>query len=250
MFNVCMSRTIANIRRSNMMILLAEAGGSKQLLAEKGGTAPTYISQILTTDTDKRRNIGESLARKFEEGFLKPKGWMDVDHPEDVGISYDFDEISVDSINAEIDREIDWPGSDYVQVHYGSFKLSAGVVGFAIDYEEEQLKPLYYRKDWLQSEGLKVTSLTARKITGESMCPGLCDGDVVLVDTSKQTPIDGKVFAVNYEGEMVIKRMMRDQGQWWLTSDNPNKTLYPNKLCAGEMCIIIGQIVHKQSTNI
>jgi Predicted transcriptional regulator len=78
--------------------------------------------------------------------------------------------------------------------------------------------------------------------------PGLNNGDTVLIDTSRTQPKDGRVFAINYEGELVIKRLMRDAGNWWLSSDNTDKTRYPNKLCAGDVCLIIGECVHKQST--
>lgn len=142
------------------------------------------------------------------------------------------------------------PGPEFVGVHYGTFKLQAGVVGFAVDYQDEEIAPIFFRADWLASQGLKAKHLTARKISGNSMAPGLNDGDTVLIDTSRTTPKDGAVFAINYEGELVIKRMIRDQGQWWLSSDNPDKTRYPNKLCAGELCLVIGQCVHKQSTMI
>ena len=70
-----------------------------------------------------------------------------------------------------------------------------------------------------------------------------------MVNTEQITPKDGTVFAVNYEGELVIKRLVRDRGEWWLSSDNPDQTRYPRKLC-DENCIIIGEIVHKQSEHI
>jgi len=81
------------------------------------------------------------------------------------------------------------------------------------------------------------------------MEPGLYDGDTVVVNTQSATPKDGTVFAVNYEGEMVIKRLIRDAGQWWLASDNPDQRRYPRKVC-DENSIIIGEIVHKQSERI
>jgi Predicted transcriptional regulator len=108
--------------------------------------------------------------------------------------------------------------------------------------------PWQLRADWLASESLKPESLVACKMTGDSMMPGLNNGDTVLIDTSRTQPKDGRVFAINYEGELVIKRLMRDAGNWWLSSDNTDKTRYPNKLCAGDVCLIIGECVHKQST--
>ncbi len=49
---------------------------------------------------------------------------------------------------------------------------------------------------------------------------------------------------------MLIKRLVRDSGTWWLSSDNPDQRKYPRKECAGEVCILVGKIVHKQSERI
>ena len=78
------------------------------------------------------------------------------------------------------------------------------------------------------------------------MEPGLYHGDTVVVNTADTEPKDGKVFAVNYEGELVVKRLVRDAGQWWLRSDNPDQRRYPPKVC-GEGVFVLGRIVHKQS---
>ncbi len=82
------------------------------------------------------------------------------------------------------------------------------------------------------------------------MEPALYAGDVVVINTADREPKDGQVFAVNYEGEDVVKRMMRDTGEWWLHSDNADQRRYPRKMCRGNECLILGKIVYKQSENI
>ena len=44
----------------------------------------------------------------------------------------------------------------------------------------------------------------------------VANGDTVVINTAQAEPKDGAVFAVNYEGQLVIKRLVRDAGQWWL----------------------------------
>lgn len=56
-------------------------------------------------------------------------------------------------------------------------------------------------------------------------------------------------FGIDYEGELVIKRLVRDEGAWWLSSDNPDQRRYPRKRMTQD-CFVIGQIVHKQSERI
>lgn len=138
---------------------------------------------------------------------------------------------------------------DFPAVRRVTFKLSAGASGFAVDYRDEDGAPIVFRRTWLESRGLNAKKLFAVSVANGSMEPGLYDGDTVVVNTDATTPKDGIVFAVNYEGEMVIKRLVRDAGQWWLSSDNPDARRYPRKLC-DEHCVIIGEVVHKQSERI
>ena len=227
---------MSEIRLLNLQKLEAEYK-TQALLADALETSPAYINHLLTG----QRNMGEKLARKFEGLLKKPTGWFDTI------------QIYQDITTQERPRENQShpPGNDFAPVKYGAFILQAGCIGFSVDYTHEDDKPpLYYRKDWLQSEGLKAESLVACKVKGESMEPGLYEGDTVLIDTSNQEPKDGKVSAINYEGELLIKRMLRDSGQWWLQSDNPDKTRHPNKLCGGNYCMIIGRVVNKSSSRI
>lgn len=82
------------------------------------------------------------------------------------------------------------------------------------------------------------------------MEPSLYEDDVVVLNTADKRPVDGSVFAVNYEGEAVVKRFSRDAGEWWLTSDNPDQRKHHRKVCRGDACIIIGRVVRKESDRI
>ena len=137
--------------------------------------------------------------------------------------------------------------SDYLTVQYVDFKLSAGVTGYLVDYLGESRKPIVFSKEWVKSENLDPNRLFAVKVSGRSMEYSLCDGDLVVINTASTQPIDGRVFAINYEGELVIKRMRREQGQWFISSDNQDKRQYADKLCHDE-CLIIGLVISKQSS--
>lgn len=138
---------------------------------------------------------------------------------------------------------------DYPSIRRVRFKLSAGASGFGIDYASDLGPSIVFQKDWYSSRGLIPEKLFATKVVNGSMEPGLYDGDTVVVNTAQEEPKDGHVFAVNYEGELVIKRLVRDDGQWWLSSDNPDQRRYPRKVCH-EGVRLIGEIVHKQSERI
>lgn len=129
-------------------------------------------------------------------------------------------------------------------------RLSAGIIGFSIDAEEEDGNPIFFRKDWLAARGYKAEKLIAIHVKGDSMEPNLHGGDIVVINTADTTPRDGDVFAVNYEGEDVVKRLVRDAGTWWLLSDNSDQRRFGRKECAGDMCLLIGKVIHKQSERI
>lgn len=82
------------------------------------------------------------------------------------------------------------------------------------------------------------------------MEPMLFDGDIAVINTADKTPVDGAVFAINYEGEAVVKRMSRDAGDWWLNSDNPDQRRFHRKVCRGQECIIVGRVIQKVSEQI
>lgn len=154
----------------------------------------------------------------------------------------DDDYIEKEEIDLDNDQE-------FVQVKRAELKLSAGISGYSIEYLNGERAPIIFRKDWLQRRGYFVDNLIAIEVSGHSMEPTLYDGDLVVINVSEKTPTDGDVFAANYEGELVIKRISRDLGAWWLTSDNVDKRRYPNKKCE-DQCFILGKVVHRQSERI
>lgn len=137
----------------------------------------------------------------------------------------------------------------YPAIRRVKFKLSAGASGFGVDYLDEQDAPIVFRREWFDRNGYRPDKLFAVRVANGSMEPGLWHGDTVVVNTEQAEPKDGAVFAVNYEGELVIKRLVRDSGQWWLASDNPDQRRYPRKVC-DEHAFLLGRIVHKQSEKI
>lgn len=140
-------------------------------------------------------------------------------------------------------------GAYYLPIKRVLFKLSAGVSGFEIEPEDGESKPVYFRADWFREKGFRPDKLLAVKVSGDSMVPSLYDGDLVVVNTEDIRPRDGEVSAVNYEGELVIKRIRLDLGAVWLDSDNADQNRFRPRQC-GEGCHIIGRVVYKQSERI
>lgn len=186
-----------------------------------------------------RKSFGDKVARQMEfEGELPP---------------YYFDGIeglkTMEPIKSAPNPIIDIDQSDFVAITRVDFKISAGIKGYAIEQLNGKRAPIFFRKDWMERNGYDANALHAISVSGESMETSLYDGDLVVINTADTKPVDGQVFAANYEGEVVIKRLIREAGQWWLSSDNTDKRRYPNKL-ADESTFIIGKVIHKQSERI
>lgn len=84
----------------------------------------------------------------------------------------------------------------------------------------------------------------------DSMAPGPYGGDTLIINLADKKPSDGEVFALNYEGTVLIRRLIRDARHWWLSSDNADQRRFRRKKYAGAGCEIIGRVVYRLSETI
>lgn len=229
---------VKQVRRERLKSLLKKHGGAwtQAALADKADTKAAYLSQIINETPGAQ--VGDALARKIEIAANLPRGWMD-------GLEQ-YGALPPSMIAKEIDLD---EQPDLLRIRRVKFKLSAGVSGYQVEVNGEEGNPIYFRKDWMQLHNYDPAKIMAVRISGASMEPGLFHGDLVVVNLADATPTDGEVFALNYEGELVVKRMKRDAGQWWISSDNQDKRRYPDKICNEEV-FILGRVIYKQSERI
>jgi phage repressor protein C with HTH and peptisase S24 domain len=256
--------TREEIRRENAR-KLAAACESKVEFARLLGMEPSQVSQIIGPNPSK--NIGNSVARRIEKAFGKPEKWLDSEHPEMPGLNElprEADPMTIeddgtyisermDSIRARAVLENDGnynrvdtePDDDQdVKIPLVELRLSAGVSGFEVTQDgESTIGHVRLDHRFVMSGRYDPLRLYALRVRGDSMESKLSDGDTVIIDTADTKLVDGVVYAVNYEGEAVIKRMSRDAGDWWLTSDNPDQRKYHRKVCRGPGCIIVGRAI-------
>ena len=101
----------------------------------------------------------------------------------------------------------------------------------------------------MQGNNKKTERLVGVPGARESMQTSLWDGDLVVINLDDTHPHDGEVFAVSYEGDPGIKRLRRDAGEWWLTSDNSDQRRFAPKRCTDDVDIL-GRVICKQSERI
>lgn len=138
---------------------------------------------------------------------------------------------------------------DYPAIRRVALKAQAGVTGYAVDYMNEDGPPIVFRKDWYTAHGYKPEKMMAIRVSGESMVPNLYPDDLIVINSAQTEPKDGIAFVCIYEGEVVVKRLVRDSGQWWLSSDNADQRRYPRKAC-DQSTEIVGEVVYRQTERI
>lgn len=242
--------TSKELRIRNLRALVAEFK-TADAVARLAGTAPMYLSQILNgtlSTTGTPRGVGDALARKLELGCGKIVGWMDQPH----GFAQHSEpSVAMSSIPGATEVIVAEAGDPhFYQIPKVKLELRAGITGFQTIPDIYDGSRLSVAKNWVDRNGYNPTSLVALSVKGESMEPNLYQGDQVIVNTADVRMEDGAVFAVNYEGEAVIKRLIRDRGEWWLASDNPDQRKYHRKSCRNGECIIVGRVVRRETDRI
>lgn len=231
-------KTAKEYRSENLQTLKKEVG-TLAAVAERAGTSASHLGQIVNG----ARGMGDALARKLEDACGKPWGWMDRPHGP-------YEDLPVIDLPSGTFRRVVGSEDDRARITLipkVRLRLTAGISGFQVESEIDDDSTSTVPTPWLHARGFKKEHLIAIDVRGESMEPTFYAGDTAVLNTADKEPVDGAVFAINYEGEPVVKRMIRDAGQWWLTSDNADQRRFPRKLCEGDGCIIIGRVVRKES---
>lgn len=227
---------IAAVRNDRLKAEMARLKVSQAELARRVQRTPAQINHWFSG----RNPMDSDSARLLERGLSLDAGALDADEPGSPASK----NWSNRPHAVRLEGNPEFPAIPKVR-----FKLSAGATGFAVEHVEDGSDPIVFRREWFESRGYRPEKLFAVAVTNGSMEPTLFAGDLVVVNTEDASLKDGAVVAANFEGEPVVKRLQRDEGQWWLASDNPDKRRYPRKLCTTDVKII-GRVVHKQSETI
>jgi hypothetical protein len=127
-----------------------------------------------------------------------------------------------------------------------SLHLQAGIDGIETVPLYEANGQHHVPRQWLEENDLSPQALLAIKIKGDSMQPLMYEGDIAVINTVDKARKAGGVFAMNYNGQAVIKRLLYQRREWFLASDNPAFRPEP---CKGADCIVIGRIVRFDPRN-
>jgi phage repressor protein C with HTH and peptisase S24 domain len=131
---------------------------------------------------------------------------------------------------------------EMVPIKAVELRLQAGIPGFDIDHGFEDGGTINMPLEEIEKRGLVPQCLLAIQVKGESMEPMLFSGDSVVINIADTKWADQGVFAINYDGKPVIKRLSFEDRDWWMVSENPK---HRRERCRLGQTIVVGRVVYR-----
>lgn len=171
-------------------------------------------------------------------------GWMDTDHQDPTHGTANAPTPSMQPILAWEHPE-DLPEGEFVLIPRLGVHLSAGHGCEQVEIELLEKQPQAFRADWIRKKHLQPQKLASMTADGDSMEERIQHGDALVVDTSQTDVMDGKVYALWYDGGERVKRLYRlPGGVLRIQSDNPKHPTIEVPASEMEHVRIIGRVVH------
>lgn len=104
---------------------------------------------------------------------------------------------------------------------------------------EEVKGQLGFNWDWLREQRLDAGRLAVIDVQGDSMEPTLHDGDSLLLDMRAPDLVDGGIYTLRRDSELLVKRLRRQGESWLIVSDNLEYPVEP----LGPGFHVVGRVV-------
>lgn len=134
--------------------------------------------------------------------------------------------------------------SNTIPIKRVQLKLQAGITGFETQADDADGGTIDFPLDLIEQNDLVAQCLIAIRVRGRSMEPMLFEDDVVVINIADTKPVSGEVYAINFDGEAVVKQLIYQGKEWWMCSINQTGE-FPRRLCRGGDCIVVGRVVYQ-----
>ena len=213
-------KTIYEIRRDNTRELCGPELGSHLKLANLLGMQKQLLSQYIGKTPGK--GIGNKVARRIEQVYDKPEGWLDREHNDLEAGRQDDTSVDVAALQQLTDDS-----ATPLQLPAGSIQIAR------------------LSKAWLSSKAIsQADKLALLPMVGDAMAPTLADGAILLVDRGVRHVRADAVYTLARGGDVFVKRVMRrTDGALILISDNH---AYPQQIVedpASSGLVVLGRLV-------
>ena len=123
-------------------------------------------------------------------------------------------------------RKIAEPKAPYASeshlIHYIpvlEMKATTGKIAGSKDYQKSS--HVAFHSNWLAKHKLNFEHCVIMKVQDKSMEPTIAKHSIVLIDCSQHRRQIGVIYAIRINDNIVVKRLEKNKGQWYLTSDHP-----------------------------
>ena len=134
-----------------------------------------------------------------------------------------------------------------VPIRFVKLKLRAGATGVASEFEPDDGGIYEVPVAVIDLIGIEPQWLLAVRVKGNSMRPMMFDQEIVLVSRKNVQLINGLIYALNFDGEPLIKQLIQKGNEWYLHSFNPE---YGDVNVRSGQCDVIGEVVYQAGRSI
>lgn len=225
----CFSMGIMQTLAERIRDCLGEKTALQKELAAACGVSPVSVSQWLSGTTKSLEGKNLVLAARF---LGVTEGWLAT------GIGPKLPRnLRLENVASLIPTEADYATID--QFH------ANGSCGDGYLNEHVEIRgSMAFKRDWLARMNIDPNQAGVIYAKGDSMAPTIQDGEVLLVDYRQTEPQGNRVYVLNVEGDLRVKRLLRRVAGWVIVSDNQDKTRYPDETIPNPSAInIVGRVV-------
>jgi phage repressor protein C with HTH and peptisase S24 domain len=122
--------------------------------------------------------------------------------------------------------------------YYENIRASAGN-GYVND-DDSSVEMISLPKAMIDKK-VDPTKIDAIKVHGESMAPTINDADIVFVCKKVQDIVDGKIYVLKHNDEILVKRLFKRRETVLIKSDNP---IFPQEELNKENIVVIGRVIY------
>jgi phage repressor protein C with HTH and peptisase S24 domain len=233
-----------------------EAGLTQKELATKAGIKQATISE-LENDKYQGSAFAPQLAASLGVHALwlaNERGPKHISAPEDSPSTEDGDSLIKRLLPEGKGNVVVWErpedlehDEDRVWIDRYDYHFSAG--SGLIQWEVRQKKALPFDIGFFKALGSKPKDCRLLTVRGDSMEPFLFNRDMMMVDSTKTAIRDGKVYAIYFEDEPLVKQIFKQVGGGIvLHSYNPK---YPDREVPAEsmaLVKIVGEVIYRSGS--
>jgi phage repressor protein C with HTH and peptisase S24 domain len=207
------------------------------------------IRELRGTETqaqwEARFGVTRNTIRRYESGTNPPDADFIVALCQEYNVSADWLLLEKGSMRLDDSVAVGTSTTDGDYVHIPRFEVVASAGGGAMVHSEQIVDYLSFRADWVRSAlGVSVGDLALISVIGDSMEPSLSEGDVVLLDMTTRSVLDGSIYALQLNGGLLVKRIQRMlDGSLVVKSDNARYDTETVSEDKADRIKIIGRVV-------